>query len=217
MSPIVRSDVAVAAGAHVSHVALASASDTSLLRVLLQTEAVQSDVIDIVLESVAQCDCGGDVGARGDEHDALGGGRSAVTASLDANPARMLLFQLRWLEWLVDPQRLTSKLREVLSVVELGLRREIIAVLPEIVVDAQHADLVELLESLATSDPLLVVPTLEALSQLQLSAQLQVRCVCVHARVCMCDGARSCPRVHRRSPCAWRSMRCSRRRSRRCP
>uniref|UniRef100_A0A0E0AFW0 Fanconi anemia group D2 protein n=1 Tax=Oryza glumipatula TaxID=40148 RepID=A0A0E0AFW0_9ORYZ len=92
---------------------------------------------------------------------------------------RLIVAQFRWLDFLVDADAFVAKLMEVLSVAPPRLKKEIIGSLPEIVGDQCHATVVAALEKLLQEDSEVVVSALDALSDLNLSEQLQEQAVTV--------------------------------------
>lgn len=69
----------------------------------------------------------------GDDEEARSGGLAA-----DSTP-RLLLSQLRWLDFVQDSEALTTKLLECLQVSPKHIQRELVSFIPEIVDDSQHA------------------------------------------------------------------------------
>uniref|UniRef100_A0A0D3GME3 Fanconi anemia group D2 protein n=1 Tax=Oryza barthii TaxID=65489 RepID=A0A0D3GME3_9ORYZ len=92
---------------------------------------------------------------------------------------RLIVAQFRWLDFLVDADAFVAKLMEVLSVAPPRLKKDIIGSLPEIVGDQCHATVVAALEKLLQEDSEVVVSALDALSDLNLSEQLQEQAVTV--------------------------------------
>uniref|UniRef100_J3MIN2 Fanconi anemia group D2 protein n=1 Tax=Oryza brachyantha TaxID=4533 RepID=J3MIN2_ORYBR len=92
---------------------------------------------------------------------------------------RLIVAQFRWLDFLVDADAFVAKLMELLSVAPPWLKKEIIGSLPEIVGDQSHAAVVAALEKLLQEDSDVVVSALDALSDLNLSEQLQEQAVTV--------------------------------------
>lgn len=93
--------------------------------------------------------------------------------SLKDDIARLIINQFRWLDFLVDPTGFAEKLMEMLSVAPSRMKREIVGLLPEIVGDQSHCTVLPALEGLLNEDSELVVPVLDALSDLNLDEQLQ--------------------------------------------
>uniref|UniRef100_A0A0D9WVL7 Fanconi anemia group D2 protein n=1 Tax=Leersia perrieri TaxID=77586 RepID=A0A0D9WVL7_9ORYZ len=98
---------------------------------------------------------------------------------LQDDVGRLIVAQFRWLDFLVDADAFVGKLMEVLSVAPRRLKKEIIGSLPEIVGDQSHATVVAALERLLQEDSEVVVSALDALSDLNLSEQLQEQAVTV--------------------------------------
>jgi fanconi anemia group D2 protein len=93
--------------------------------------------------------------------------------SLNDDIARLIINQFRWLDFLVDPTGFAENLMEMLSVAPSRMKREIVGLLPEIVGDQSHCTVLPALEKLLNEDSELVVPVLDALSDLNLNEQLQ--------------------------------------------
>ncbi|KAI8982985.1 Fanconi anaemia protein FANCD2 [Pilobolus umbonatus] len=70
--------------------------------------------------------------------------------------ARLILHQLRWLDYIIEPEMLTEKLIE----------HEIITSLPDIMNDSEHKHMVVYLKELMDENSALTVPILDALSNL---------------------------------------------------
>ncbi|CAA7406874.1 unnamed protein product [Spirodela intermedia] len=95
-------------------------------------------------------------------------GQSSLSSSaLEDDIARLIVNQFRWLDFVLDPEGLSEKLMEVLSISPSPLKREIIGSLPEIIGDCGNCGaLVEALERMLQEDSELVVPVLDAFSNL---------------------------------------------------
>lgn len=93
--------------------------------------------------------------------------------SLKDDIARLIVNQLRWLDFLVDSDLFAEKLMEVLSISPPGLKKEIIGSLPEIIGDKSHATVVAALEKMLLEDSEVIVPVLDSFTALNLDEQLQ--------------------------------------------
>ncbi|KAI0237248.1 Fanconi anemia group D2 protein [Lamellibrachia satsuma] len=80
--------------------------------------------------------------------------------------------QLRWLDHVVNSQELTEKIFEILSVAGLEVQREIVAALPEVTDDSQHAAVAVRLKQILQEQRQLATTVLDALSNLNLGADL---------------------------------------------
>lgn len=134
-----------------------SSGRDSIIRMLLSIDAVQPKVISLLLDRIPSLLA--DVEPDSDD-------------SLEDDVPRQILAQFRWLESVADGAALASKLLECLQVCPLYLQREIITHLPEIVDDASHQIVVEHLLQLLDTEPLLVAPAIDALSNLSLTGDL---------------------------------------------
>ena len=89
--------------------------------------------------------------------------------------ARMIVNQFRWLDFVVDPESLSEKLMQVVSISPFFLKKEIIGSLPEIIGDCSNcAGVMEALENMLQEDSELVIPILDAFLNLNFtSSQLE--------------------------------------------
>ena len=101
----------------------ASVLADSLARVLLGVDDLQTDVLTLLLERLC------------DHFVSVADGATGISA--DRLP-RQILHQLRWLDHLVEPTKVVSRLTELLGIAPPDVQREIILALPEIVGDAEH-------------------------------------------------------------------------------
>jgi Fanconi anemia group D2 protein len=133
-----------------------AAHSPSLARALLSVPALQPGLLGLLLDKLP-------------EHfdNVLDG------MPLHDDVGRLIVAQFRWLDFLVDADAFVAKLMEVLSVAPPRLKKEIIGSLPEIIGDQCHATVVAALEKLLQEDSEVVVSALDALSDLNLSEQLQ--------------------------------------------
>uniref|UniRef100_A0A672LRP3 Fanconi anemia group D2 protein-like n=1 Tax=Sinocyclocheilus grahami TaxID=75366 RepID=A0A672LRP3_SINGR len=88
------------------------------------------------------------------------------------NVPRLIINQLKWLDRIVDGKDLSSKLMQMVSVAPMGIQRDIITSLPEILEDSQHGDTAKELNGLLQQNTQLAVPILDALSSFNLSSAL---------------------------------------------
>ncbi|KAG0590520.1 hypothetical protein KC19_1G105500 [Ceratodon purpureus] len=136
-----------------------SRSGVSLARTLLTVTPIQTAVANTLLEKLPE--------HIGDDS----GSGSTLPALMDSIP-RLILSQFRWLNFLVDSKSLTEKLLEVLTICPLALKKEIISFLPEVIVDADHEMVMQALELMLQEDLQLVVPVLDAFSNMNLELEL---------------------------------------------
>ncbi|XP_059505732.1 Fanconi anemia group D2 protein isoform X2 [Stegostoma tigrinum] len=90
------------------------------------------------------------------------------------NMPRLIISQFKWLDRIIDSKDLTSKIMQLISVASLEIQRDIITSLPEILEDAQHNEIAKELNSLLQQNTQLTVPILDALSSLNLHAELLI-------------------------------------------
>lgn len=113
----------VAAGA-----AIGDTVKDSLIRLLLQCRPVQTRLAQQLLESL-------------NEHqDEL---ESAAPLHQGMPLIKLVLSQFRWLEHIEDGSVLLQTIGDMIQVAEHALRRELVLVLPDVVVDGQHSDAVQ--------------------------------------------------------------------------
>jgi len=131
----------------------------TLTKLLLRVDLLQPELIAFLLEKLCEY-----------------GINDSASDSSDSFP-RLLLNQLRWLNHVVKPAELASRLMEIIPISPLGLQKEIILAIPEIVGDAEHKIVVcSFVETLSTTVELFV-PIMDTLSNLNLDEKLlmQVR------------------------------------------
>ncbi|KAI8093433.1 Fanconi anaemia protein FANCD2 [Halteromyces radiatus] len=85
--------------------------------------------------------------------------------------ARLILHQLRWLDYVVQPQELTNTLIELIQITPNVIQHEIITTLPDMLNDAEHKPIVVFLKEWMQQHPDLAVPILDALSNLTLHSE----------------------------------------------
>uniref|UniRef100_A0A8C3VGN2 FA complementation group D2 n=1 Tax=Catharus ustulatus TaxID=91951 RepID=A0A8C3VGN2_CATUS len=91
------------------------------------------------------------------------------------NFPRLIVNQFKWLDKLLDSQDLVKKLMHMISVSPVPIQHDIITSLPEILEDSQQSEVARELSCLLKQGRRLTVPILDALSRLDLDAQLVVR------------------------------------------
>uniref|UniRef100_A0A8C0WFD4 Fanconi anemia group D2 protein n=1 Tax=Castor canadensis TaxID=51338 RepID=A0A8C0WFD4_CASCN len=84
--------------------------------------------------------------------------------------SRLIFSQLKWLERIVDGKDLTTKIMQLISIAPVYLQHDFITSLPEILGDAQHADVGKELSDLLIENTELTSPILDVLSSLQLDS-----------------------------------------------
>ncbi|XP_075893389.1 Fanconi anemia group D2 protein isoform X2 [Nelusetta ayraudi] len=135
--------------------ACGSSFQESLLRMLLGVEMLQTSVMNVLLEKLPEFML-----------DSAGEGGLSIP--------RIIINQFKWLDRVVDPKELATKLMELVSVAPVEVQRDIITSLPEILEDSQHNDIAKELNSLLQENTQLTVPILDALSSLNLSSSLLI-------------------------------------------
>lgn len=83
----------------------------------------------------------------------------------------MILHQLRWLDYIAEPESLTSKLIEIIQITPPIIQHEMITSLPDIINDSEHKPIVVYLKELMNENGDLTVPILDALSNLTLHSE----------------------------------------------
>ncbi|KAJ7964604.1 Fanconi anemia group D2 protein-like [Quillaja saponaria] len=132
----------------------------SLVRQLLLVPSIQQDLQLLLLEKLP-------------EYFDIYAENNGVSMSLEDDTARLIINQLRWLDFIVDTSSFTDKLMQVLSICPPKLKREIIESLPEIIGDLNNKDVIDSLEQMLQEDSTVIMPVLESLSNLNLDSQLQ--------------------------------------------
>ncbi|KAH7286612.1 hypothetical protein KP509_32G015100 [Ceratopteris richardii] len=132
-------------------------STDSLARLLLSIALIQTQVANILLEKLP-------------EH-CIDTGSHSLPSLRDSIP-RLILSQLRWLDYLIDGENVTTKLMEVLSICPTSIQKEIICLIPEIVSDDVHELVVCTLEQMLQGESQLLAPILDAFSNLNLKEEL---------------------------------------------
>ena len=126
--------VALRAALQPTHAATASAlggGDSvkdSLVRLLLQCVSIQTDLARLLIQELAN------------HQDELDG---SAPPHVGMPLVKLVLSQFRWLEQVVDGSALLETIGELLEMADAPLRRELVLVLPDVVVDGQHAEAVQ--------------------------------------------------------------------------
>ncbi|KAF9105210.1 Fanconi anemia group D2 protein [Mortierella sp. AM989] len=87
---------------------------------------------------------------------------------------KLILQQLKWLNNIIEPAQLTTKLLEVIGMSPVSIQRDIITSLAEIVPDSEHRTVVLGLVELMENSSELMVPILDALSNLNLQSEMLI-------------------------------------------
>ena len=137
----------------------------SLIKALMRIEESQEELLGALVERLNELAT----------EDSLMGNDGATGMDLAADVPRLLLREVRWLEHIEDPKALTDKLLEVIEAgsCPIELQREILGYVPEIVADDFEVEVAEKLYELMSSSDDLLVPALDALTQLALPPELQ--------------------------------------------
>ncbi|KAG0303191.1 Fanconi anemia group D2 protein [Dissophora globulifera] len=123
----------------------------SLIRILLGIDALQPGLLAVLLDRL--------LAVMSDDEQ-------------DSPMPKLILQQLKWLNNIVEPEQLSAKLLEVANVSPVFIQRDIITSLPEIVPDSEHKTVVLGLADLLESSSELMVPILDALSNLNLQSDV---------------------------------------------
>lgn len=154
-----------------------STRSESLVRVLLLVKSIQQDFLDMLLEKLPEF------------FDVPVSARGSYSLHLDEDVARLILNQLRWLDFLVNSEAFAEKLLQVLTICPHHLKKEIIGSLPEIVGDQNNKTLVSSLQQMLQEDSSIIVPVLDSFSNLNLDDLLQEE---VNVLVVRADNFRYC-------------------------
>jgi len=87
---------------------------------------------------------------------------------------RLVLSQFKWLEMLTPDCKVVQQLLDLVEVAPLHIKREAIAIIPEVAQDEDHAEVVDKLHAQLDADPLCTNAILDALSNLTLDSLLLV-------------------------------------------
>ncbi|KAJ3330635.1 Fanconi anemia group D2 protein [Blyttiomyces sp. JEL0837] len=136
-----------------------SLNSYSLMRVLLGVEAIQTKLIGILIEKI--CECMFDYADK--------------DLKLTDNMPRLILQQFRFMDEVVDPGALTTKLIDALETTSAvcSVQKEVIACIPEIIPDSGQRDIVLALMGQMNQNVELVAPVLDALSTIGIPADDQ--------------------------------------------
>lgn len=105
--------------------------------------------------------------------DPLVSGCGSSSSFPDEDVARLLLNQLRWLDFLVNAEAFAEKLLQVLTICPRHLKKDIIGLLPEIIGDQNNYTVVSSLLQMLQEDSSIVVPVLDSFSSFNLDDLLQ--------------------------------------------
>ncbi|KAI1234423.1 hypothetical protein IHE44_0003473, partial [Lamprotornis superbus] len=95
-----------------------------------------------------------------------------IVGTFGTNFPRLIVNQFKWLDRLLDSQDLVKKLMQMVSVSPVPIQHDIITSLPEILEDFQQSEVARELSCLLKQGRRLTVPILDALSRLDLDAEL---------------------------------------------
>ncbi|KAG3295077.1 Fanconi anemia complementation group D2 [Ictidomys tridecemlineatus] len=134
---------------HDQEASMGASYSKSLIKLLLGIDILQPAIIKILFEKLPEF--------------------LFKTASSDGiNMPRLIFSQLKWLDRIVDGKDLTTKIMQLISIAPVYLQHDFVTSLPEILGDAQHADVGKELSDLLMENTPLTVPILDVLSSLRL-------------------------------------------------
>ncbi|NWX37329.1 FACD2 protein, partial [Notiomystis cincta] len=125
----------------------------SLIKLLLGIKILQPAVITLLLEKIPEF-------------------FFDIVGTFGTNFPRLIVNQFKWLDRLLDSQDLVKKLMQMISVSPVPIQHDIITSLPEILEDSQQSEVARELSCLLKQGRRLTVPILDALSRLDLDAEL---------------------------------------------
>ncbi|XP_062356901.1 Fanconi anemia group D2 protein [Cinclus cinclus] len=125
----------------------------SLVKLLLGIRILQPAVITLLLEKIPEF-------------------FFDIVGTFGTNFPRLIVSQFKWLDKLIDSQDLVKKLMQMVSVSPVPIQHDIITSLPEILEDSQQSEVARELSCLLKQGRRLTVPILDALSRLDLDAEL---------------------------------------------
>ena len=129
----------------------------SLCRILLGVMPLQVRITDWLLTKLAQHIC---------DEDAVE--QQGTVGSI----CRLILHQFRWLHARAHQLDLIPKILNLIQAFPLSLKRDAIAILPDIAEDSDHQTIVVALHSIMTDDTSCTIPILDALSILNVPSDL---------------------------------------------
>ncbi|KAL8061718.1 hypothetical protein ABFX02_02G103500 [Erythranthe guttata] len=136
----------------------------SFVRLLLLVRSIQQDLLDMLLEKLPE---------YFDVDPVVSSCGFSSSSRVDEDVARLILNQLRWLDFLVNSEAFVEKLLQVLTICPHHLKKEIIGSLPEIIGDQNNTSVVNSLQQMLQEDSSIVVPVLDSFSNLNLDDLLQ--------------------------------------------
>eukprot|EP00049_Salpingoeca_infusionum_P013195 m.246523 g.246523 ORF g.246523 m.246523 type:complete len:1460 (+) comp15380_c0_seq2:92-4471(+) len=139
---------------------------TSLMRVLLQNPDCQRITLVPFIEKLTEFAMELEDTLTFSQSDSASTSFHSSTA-LDL--PRLMLNEMRWLDVLVEPERITSALFESISVIPFKQQQEVIQALPELLDDSASSAVVQHLQSLLKESPSLSTAILDAMASLPLS------------------------------------------------
>ncbi|KAF4799441.1 Fanconi anemia group D2 protein [Turdus rufiventris] len=125
----------------------------SLIKLLLGIKILQPAVITLLLEKIPEF-------------------FFDIVGTFGTNFPRLIVNQFKWLDKLLDSQDLVKKLMQMVSVSPVPIQHDIVTSLPEILEDSQQSEVARELSCLLKQGRRLTVPILDALSRLDLDAEL---------------------------------------------
>lgn len=128
----------------------------SLIHLLLGIEVLQEDVSDMLIEKTAE------VAVCVDE---------PFDRKTNKSIPCMIISQFRWLNKLVNSEKMSSKMLELIEATELDVQKDIISLLPDIISDCDHPKVAQSLSKFLLQDKRLSVAILDTLSNLNLSPE----------------------------------------------
>ncbi|CAH1783101.1 unnamed protein product [Owenia fusiformis] len=129
----------------------------SLVRMIFHIDSLQTSMMHVLLEKLAEFSA--------DDSNVLEGTETF-------NLPRLILNQFRWLDRIVNCQELTEKLIEMIGLTNIDIQRDIIACIPEVLDDSEHSNVARQLRDLLLESNELTVPILDALTNLNIPADL---------------------------------------------
>ena len=129
----------------------------SVCRILLGVLCLQARVTELLLSKLAQHIC--------DEEEVE---QQGTVGSI----CRLILHQFRWLHARVPQLDLIPKILNLIQAFPASLKRDVIAILPDIADDSDHETIVVALHTIMTDDTSCTIPILDALSILNVPSDL---------------------------------------------
>ena len=134
-------------------------NQSSIIKTLLRVPFLQTRLLTVLLQTLPSL-----------EESTSEDNQNTSDTPLSSNLGRLILVNIRWLDMIHDSPSLTSTALSVLSVCSKSMQEDLITILPDIIPDSAADSAVKSLLELKQDDNTLLLPILDAVSSLRLSA-----------------------------------------------